>query len=245
MSFLFNELLYRPLLNALIALYNTVAFHDVGVAIIILTVIIRFVLYPLFYKSFKNQALMQKLQPEIQRIQKDHKESREKQAAAMMALYKTHRVNPFSSFLLILVQLPILIALYQVFLKGLSEATAANLYGFISAPEIINPTFLGLINITVPSIVIVGLAGIAQYVQAKTMAPPRATGSGELSTAERMSRNMVFISPLITVLLLYSLPAAVGLYWLTTSVFSAVQQVIINKHLRVGDSTHGTIANKS
>src|SRR3989344_8243509 len=120
MSAIFNTILYKPLFNLLVFLYQYITFEDLGTAIILLTVIIRFILFPLFYKSFKNQTLMQKIQPEIQRIQHEHKENREKQAQALLELYKTHKVNPFSGFLMILVQIPILIVLYQLFLKGFS-----------------------------------------------------------------------------------------------------------------------------
>src|SRR3989344_8721224 len=127
----FNIILYQPLFNALVSLYNTVAFQDLGVAIILLTFVVRVILYPLFYHSFKNQTLMQKIHPEIQKIQHNHKGNREKQAQALMELYKQHKVNPFSGFFLILVQLPVLIVLYQLFLKGLNPETFTNLYSFI------------------------------------------------------------------------------------------------------------------
>ena len=94
MSYLFNTFLYYPLLNALILVYNYATFGDLGVAIIILTVLIRIVLFPLFYKSFEHQTIMQKLQPALQQIQHEHKEDKEKQALKMMELYKEHKVNP-------------------------------------------------------------------------------------------------------------------------------------------------------
>ena len=117
MGSLFNEILYKPLYNALVFLYQYITLEDLGLAIILLTILIRFILYPLFYKSIKSQALLQKIQPEIQKIQHNHKDNREKQAQELMALYRQHKVSPFSSFLMILVQLPVLIALYRLFLQ--------------------------------------------------------------------------------------------------------------------------------
>ena len=228
MSFLFNEFLYRPLLNALVFLYNTAAFHDLGIAIVLLTILVRAVLFPLFYKSFKNQALLQRLQPEVKRIQHDHKHNREKQAKALLELYQTHKVNPFSSFLLLFVQLPVLIALYQVFSKGIAAVNGADLYPFLTAPEVFQPTLLGLINLTKRSILIVGFAAAVQYAQGKISLPKRTTGEGK---AERMSRQMVVMGPAFTLLFLSPLPAAIGLYWLVTSLFSLVQQVYINRSL--------------
>lgn len=217
MSSLFNTIIYQPLEKTLVFLYDTVAFQDLGIAIVLLTVIIRFIFYPLFYKAFKNQTIMQKLQPEIQKIQHDHKGNREKQAQALMELYRQHKVNPLSGFLLILVQLPVLIALYRLFLSGI--------------PGDLNHSFLGLIDLQSRSIVMVGLAAIAQYFQGRLSLPKSAAG---------IARQMTFIGPALTVIILYTLPAAVGLYWLVTSLFSLVQQMIINKHINLNHGADKT-----
>lgn len=217
MAKLFHSFLYLPLFNTLIFLYNTVAFHDLGIAIIFLTCLVRIVLFPLFYKGARNQLIMQKLQPELQRIQKDHKDNKEKQTQAMMELYKTHKVNPFSSILLLFVQLPILWALYKVFMGDFSS---------------INTDFLNLINLQDKSIVIVGLAAIAQYLQGY-LAMPKIEKGKEVSTAEKVGKQMVFMGPLFTILVLTNLPSAIGLYWLVTSVFSIFQQIYINKTVKI------------
>ena len=234
MGSFFNTILYQPLFNALVFLYQTIAFQDLGVAIIMLTVVVRVILYPLFYHSFKNQTLMQKIQPHIQKIQHEHKENREKQAQALMELYKQHKVNPFSGFLLILVQLPILIVLYQLFLKGFSLEAFSNLYSFVSAPTEIHNTFLGLIDLKSKSILIVVLAAILQYLQGKLTLPKR-SADGQESPAAKIGRSMIFIGPVLTVVILSTLPAAVGLYWLASSAFSIFQQLLINKQLKHND----------
>ncbi|MDP2696228.1 MAG: YidC/Oxa1 family membrane protein insertase [bacterium] len=233
MSNLFHEILYRPLFNALIFLYQHITLADLGLAIILLTVIIRFILLPLFYKSFKNQTIMQKLQPEIQKIQHDHKDNREKQAQALMALYKEHKVNPFSGFLMIFIQLPILIALYRVFITGLSDESLSDLYSFMVAPMHIDPLFLGGIDLAMPSMLIVVLAAIFQYWQGKISLAKVDKNKKDQpkSIAVSMGRQMVFIGPLLTFIILRGLPAAVGLYWLTTSIFSICQQYYINKQV--------------
>ncbi|OGY61982.1 MAG: hypothetical protein A2745_01100 [Candidatus Harrisonbacteria bacterium RIFCSPHIGHO2_01_FULL_44_13] len=230
MSTLFNEILYRPLFNALIFLYEYITFEDLGIAIILLTIVVRVILFPLFYKSFKNQTLLQKLQPEIQKIQHDHKDNREKQAQAMMELYKQHKVNPFSGFLMLFLQLPILIALYKVFLNGFTEIDVGSLYSFIPRISQIDSSFLGLINLGEKSIFIVILAAVSQYFQGKLSLPKIEKGK-ELPKAAQIGRQMVFIGPILTVVILFSLPAAVGLYWLTTSVFSIGQQIVINRKI--------------
>lgn len=233
MIFLYDLILYNPLLNALIFLYNTIAFEDLGLAIIFLTLLIRIVLFPIFHKSAKHQVAMQRLQPHLKKIQDDHRGNKEKQAQAMMALYKEHRVNPFAGFLLLFVQLPILIALYQIFLNSLKPDFLVNLYSFVSAPGDLNTSFLGLLNLADRSILMVGLAALAQYFQAK-LALPKTTGSKNLTQAEKMGKQMVFIGPIITIAIFYSMPAAVSLYWATASLFAIFQQIIINKQTANG-----------
>ncbi|MDP3729398.1 MAG: YidC/Oxa1 family membrane protein insertase [bacterium] len=229
---MFDTLLYNPLLNALVFLYNTIGMQDLGLAIIILTLIIRVIFLPLFYKSAKNQILMQRLQPLLKKIQHDHKDNKEKQAQAMMELYKEHKVNPFSGFLILLIQLPVLIAIYQVFLNKFSPEIFDSLYTFIARPEVLHTTFLGLLDLEKRSILMVVLAAIFQYIQGRLMLPRLEKGQ-ELSQAEKIGRQMVFIGPVLTVAILTSLPAAIGLYWLVTSVFSVVQQIYINKTLNL------------
>ena len=229
MSSIFHTFLFDPLFNALIIFYNLVG--DMGMAIILLTVAVRLVLYPLFYKSFKNQTIMNRLQPEIQKIQHDHKGDKEKQAQALMGLYRQHKVNPFSGFLLIFIQLPVLIALYRVFLSDFSPESLSNLYDFVAKPEVFNGIFLGLIDLKTKSILMVGLAAIAQYFQGK-LSLSKKDSQQEESPAAKIGRQMIYIGPALTVMVLFSLPSAIGLYWFVGTIFSIIQQLIINKKLK-------------
>ncbi|PIR88974.1 MAG: hypothetical protein COU07_03740 [Candidatus Harrisonbacteria bacterium CG10_big_fil_rev_8_21_14_0_10_40_38] len=231
---MFHEIFYRPLLNALIFLYEHVAFNDFGVAIILLTIIIRLILYPLFYKSFKSQALIQKIQPEIKKIQKEFKDKRDVQAEKLMNLYRDHGISPFSTLFpifAIIIQLPILIALYRVFLGGITPEVFSDLYSFVAKPDVLNTSLFGLINLENPNILIVGLAAVFQYIQGKVSVASLKvrSNSPEIEAAERMGKTMVFVGPLLTIVFFYSLPAAIGVYWTTTSVFSILQQLYINK----------------
>lgn len=237
MASLFNTILYQPLFNSLVFLYQYVAFEDLGLAIILLTIIIRFILFPLFYKSFKSQTLMQKLHPEIQKIQHSHKDNREKQAQALMELYRVNKVNPFSSFLMILVQLPILIALYRLFLEGFSPESFNNLYSFIAKPEHLNSSFLGLVDLSSKNMIIVLLAAVVQYFQGKLSLPKVDKNQGqEMMPASKIGRQMVIIGPILTFVILRGLPSAIGVYWLTTSIFSIFQQIYINKQVYGNDN---------
>ncbi|NCN52903.1 membrane protein insertase YidC [Candidatus Wolfebacteria bacterium] len=229
---MFQTILINPFLNILVYFYNTIAFQDLGLAIIFLTLFIRIVLFPFFYSGEKNRILLQKLQPELKKIQDNHKNDKEKQAQAMMELYKEHDVNPFSGILILFIQLPILIALYRVFLSGLTPEIFDHLYSFVSKPEILNTSLLGLINLTEKNILVVGLAAVVQYIQGQ-LALPKVKKGQELSSPEKIGRQMVFFSPIITIVILVNFPSAVGLYWLVTGIFSVGQQIYINKMLNI------------
>lgn len=234
MLYLYDTFLYNPLLNILIFFYNTIAVGDFGLAIIFFTIFIRVILFPLFQKSARHQIVMQRLQPELKKLEEKHRGDRERQGREMMALYKENSINPFAGFLFLLVQLPILIALYQIFLNSQSKDFLSGLYGFIFRPDHINTSFLGLINLGGPSILMVGLAALAQYLQG-VLSLPRVQDH-EPTPAEKMGRQMVFIAPVITLVIFYNLPAAVSLYWLVATIFSIFQQIIVNKKHERGES---------
>ena len=230
MSYLYNLILYQPLLNTLIFFYQKISFNDLGIAIILLTILIRLILFPIFHKSAKHQMIMQELQPKLKKIQEDHKHDRERQVKATMELYKNHKINPFSGFLLLLIQLPVLIALYQIFFNiSKPEAFAGKFYSFIEAPSNLGTTFLGLINLNERSILMVVLAAIAQYFQGKLALPKNQSKSQD--KVAKLGRQMVIIGPIITLVIFINLPSAVSLYWLTTSIFSIFQQILINSKL--------------
>jgi YidC/Oxa1 family membrane protein insertase len=233
MIYLYQQIFYRPILNLLIFFYQTIAGHDLGIAIILVTLLIRLILYPFFHTGAKQQMLMQRIQPKIKKIQEVHKDDRDQQGKALMELYKEHGVNPFTGILLLIVQIPILLTFYWVIRSGIGTAQITGLYSFIPTPTTINPLFLGFINLTSPNFILILAAAAAQFLQAK-LAIYRAPGSttGTLSQAEKLARQMVFVGPAVTILVFYNFPAALGLYWLMSSLFSAVQQYFVNKHLQ-------------
>lgn len=237
---LYHAVVFQPILNALVYLYETVAFQDIGIAIILLTILIRLILWPLFHRSIRHQAVMQQIQPKLKRIQEDLKDKREEQARAMMELFSEHKINPFSGIGLLLLQLPILFALYHVFTGIFDPATAENLYSFVRLGEPIRTNFLGLINLAESNIVMVALAAIAQYFQGKHSLRNVVADN---NPAASMQKNLVYIGPVLTLLIFWNFPAAVSLYWVVTSVIGIVQQVVINKHLK--DGKLGTIRKRT
>ncbi|PIP18112.1 MAG: hypothetical protein COX43_00530 [Parcubacteria group bacterium CG23_combo_of_CG06-09_8_20_14_all_35_9] len=224
----FNIVLYQPLFNILIFFYNVIPGNDIGIAILILTILIRIVLWPFSLQSIKSQKALQDLQPKIEEIKRKYKGQSEKLARATMQLYKENKVNPFSSCLPLLIQFPFLIAVYQVFRSGLYSSSLEMLYPFISNPGHINSISLGLVDLAKPSIVLAVLAGLAQFVQAKMMITKRpdlkTRGSRDEDVMAIMNKQMVYFMPLITVMIGISLPGGLILYWFATTLLMILQQ---------------------
>lgn len=229
LTFLFNEILYRPLFNGLIFLYNIIPGRDFGIAIIGLTLIIRAILYPVSQKAIKSQKALQEIQPKIKEVQQKYKGDKEKQGRALMELYKTHKINPASGCLPILIQLPILIALFSVFRTGLDPEKLNGLYSFISHPGAINHMFLGLIDLSRANLILAFLAGLAQFVQSKMMTTAQPARTSSTDFASLMNKQMVYLFPILTVFIAAKLPAGLALYWLTITIFGIVQQYFILK----------------
>lgn len=240
MGFLFNEIVYRPLYNLLIFIYNTLAFHDFGIAIILVTLIIKFFLLPLSKKQIESQKKMQEMQPKIKEIQEKHKKDKEKQSKALMEFYKTNKTNPFSGCLPTIFQLVFLIAIYRVLFNISNTGLLVDpreLYSFIANPGQINQYFLGIIELSktinlghitigsVAQIILVILAAVAQYFQIKMIMPekPKKT-SGTPDLASTMSTQMMYLGPLLTLFIGIKFPAGLALYWLVSTIFAIIQQ---------------------
>ncbi len=222
---LYTDIIYRPLLNLLVWGYNTIPGHDVGLVIILVTIIIRLLLSPFMHKSLKGQQAMNALQPKLNEVREKHKDNKEAQAKAMMDLYKEHKINPLSSCLPLLIQLPILIALYQVFNKAL-HGNLTGLYHSVFNPGTIDPTFFNLVDLSKPNIVFAILAGAAQFWQSKMMLPKVANQD---ATAKMMAMQTTYVLPVISVVVALRLPAGLPLYWLITTLFAVAQQYYIAK----------------
>ncbi len=219
----FYLILYQPLFNILVLLCKYLPWHDLGFAIIILTILIKLALYPLASKAIKSQKALAKIQPRIKEIQEKYKNNKEAQGREMLAVYKQEKINPFSGLAVLLIQLPILIALYRLFWKGIGPDQMNNLYGFISFSGQVNLNFLGFLNLGGPNWGIALVAGLLQYWQAK-MLMPKKTQQKKSDFSEQMQKQMAIFMPGFTFILLLSLPSALGLYWITTTLFTIIQQ---------------------
>src|ERR1035437_9545528 len=234
---IWNTVLYGPLLNALAFLVSIVPGGDVGIAVIILTLFVKTVLFPLSQRSIESQIKMNLLAPELKKI-KDSGASKEEQAKQTFELYKHHKTNPFSGCLLVLIQIPIIFALYYVFMKG-TNLEGGLLYSFIKAPAHMNMLFLGILDISQKNIIILAiLAGISQYFQASLMPKPvvsdnKGASSFQENMTKSMQTQMKYVFPFIIAFIAYSVSGAVALYWITSNIFAIGQQMYANKKKRL------------
>lgn len=228
---LFHTLFYLPLFNLLIFLYTLLPIQDMGIAIIALTIIVRLALWPLTKKQIALQKAMRDLQPKLNEIKTQYKDDKVKQSQEMMRLYKENNANPASSCLPLLVQLPILLAMYQAFRNGLAQTALVDVYAFLTKPETINTHFLSLIDLTKPFIPLAVLAAVLQFWQAKmmTVATPPSAKDGAKDEAMRAAVNnqmMLYGMPIMTVIFGWTFPSGVMLYWLTNTVMMGIQQMV-------------------
>jgi YidC/Oxa1 family membrane protein insertase len=227
----FHIILWQPLFNLLILFCYYLPGNNLGLAIILLTLLIRSALYPLQDKASKSQLALQVLQPKMKEIQKQYKGDREGQAKAMMELYKKEQINPFFSFLVMLIQFPVLIVLYRLFWQGIQEENFVYLYSFVQRPETINPIFLGL-NLDEKSVPLAIVVGIVFFIQTKLSMPKKDKQKAQTKKSafgEMFQKQMLYLFPIFIVFILLRLPSALGLYLLVGGIFMAFQQYLTKK----------------
>jgi len=224
----------------LVFLYNIVPGNDIGIAIIILTALIRLALFPLNQQSIKSQKALQDLQPKIDELKKRYADNKQELGKAMMDLYKEQKVNPFSSCLPLLIQFPFLIAVFYVFRDGLTGGSLDIVYNFIQRPDSINAMSLGIIDLAKPNPILAVLAGLAQFWQAKMMMAKRVPKQARNNPVAKdedmmaiMNKQMVYFMPAITVFIGLTFPGGLTLYWLVTTLLTGLQQVYIFKKSKI------------
>lgn len=262
---IFELLIAQPVFNLLLAIYSIIPFADFGIAVIIFTIIVRFALWPLVVKQLHQVRAMRKLQPELAKIKKASKGNRQIEGVQMLELYRKHGVKPFRSILILLIQLPIFIALFQVIQIFTTHRDKIEhfTYGFmtnlepvralIADPDSFNKLFLGFVDITTTAISAQGVniflillavgAAYTQYIISKQTSPTSSNKrlrdvlaeAGEGKQPDQAELNAVMASKMIKFLpfmmffIMMSLPGAIGLYYVTSNVFAAIQQHFLLK----------------
>lgn len=240
MKELFNTLLFEPLYNALVLLIDIIPGADVGFAVIALTIIVKLILFPLSKKAVYAQIKMREIQKPLDDLKNKYKDNREEMGKAMLDFYRENKINPFSGILLIFIQIPVILALYWVFLKGgLPEINQSILYSFIPTPEKVDMEFLGFFNIAESKGVILALlAAISQHFQARFSFPkqPEIKKGEKPSFKEDLMRGMgiqiKWILPIVIFFISYGLVSAISLYWFISNIFAIGQELYIREKIR-------------
>lgn len=234
LSYIWNTILYKPLLNSLAFLVSIIPGGDIGLAVILLTILVKIILFPLSQHQIRNQAAMSVLAPELERIKKGGA-SKEEQARQTFELYKKHKTNPFSGCLVIIPTLFVIIALYHVFLKGINFDNEL-IYSFVRVPEHINTIFLGIFDISEKGIFLAILAGISQYFQSHFMPKPATPlpsstpdNSFQATFSKSMNMQMKYVFPILITFIAYQYSGFVALYLITNNVFTIFQQIYVSK----------------
>lgn len=231
-SSIFNTIFYEPLLNGLVFLIGVVPFHDVGIAVVVLTVIVRLIIFPFTHKATVTQSKIKQLEPELKEIKEKFKKDNQEQSKKIMALYKEHGINPFTGFVTLLVQIPIIFALWKVFLGGVIF-DQSHLYSFIKSPEFFRENFLGIINMGQKSYILAVFASLSQFIQMKFALPaikkPFSSGSFKENLARSMSIQFKYVMPVIIFFIALQFASAVALYWTTMNIFAIVHEMAVKK----------------
>lgn len=239
-SSLFHGLFYDPLYNLLVFIIQHIPGGDVGLATIIVTCIVKIVLFPLSKQATKTQLKMKVLEPELAKIKEQYGSNREEFGRKTLEFYRNNQLNPFASFFLILLQLPVIIALAYIFISGgLPEIKTDILYSFIQVPAIITTLFLGIIDVGGRSVLLSIFAGLAQFVQIRLSVPaytppsnPSKNPSFSDDLAKSMNVQMRYVMPIIMFFVCLSVSGAVALYWITGSLFTIGQELYFRKTIK-------------
>ena len=220
LSTLWNNFFYEPLYNLLIFFANIAPAHSIAIAIILLTVLVKIVLYPLSKRALMSQLELKKLEPELNAIKAEFPD-KTVQSQKTMELYKKHKINPFSGCILIFLQLPFILALYRVFIKGF-VLDEARLYSFVHFPPTFTHGLFG-INLDAKSVILALIAGVSQYFLGK-FSSARTTSAGGNNEgfagafSKSMQMQMKYVFPFLIAFIAYQVSGAVALYWIISNI---------------------------
>jgi YidC/Oxa1 family membrane protein insertase len=245
---MYHNLIFLPLYNGLVGIMDFIPGVDIGIAVIIFTIIIRLILFPLSKGSLLTQVRMKEIEPEVNKIKAKYADDKQTQALKVMELYKEKKIKPFSSILLLIIQIPILIALISVFYKIIPSVNPEFLYSFIGVPTA-KATLLGL-DLTQKSLILALITGVAQFLQLHFSVAVRQQNiatlqtlksGGKLDTASQLSssmnKQMKFFLPILAFVSVYwiipaSFPQAaaiIAIYWSVSALFTLGQELYIKK----------------
>lgn len=241
---MFNQFIYNPLYNALVGIIDITPGGHVFWGVVILTVVVKLILLPLTKKSIITQIKSRYLQEDMKELKEKYKDNRELMGMKTLELYKKHKINPFTPILLLIIQIPIILALFFVFSRGgLPIIHTEVLYSFIPTPENVNMEFLG-VNLGEKSLVFAFLAALTQHLYMKRVLvmPKKKDEKDEKETkttedvmeniTKAMNTQMLYILPVIIFFAGYGFSAVVALYWTISNIFTYAQDVYVKSHAK-------------
>ncbi|MCC6643121.1 YidC/Oxa1 family membrane protein insertase [Candidatus Peregrinibacteria bacterium] len=247
-GWLWTTVIHQPIYNALIFFASIAPGHNLGLAIILLTILIRTILLIPNQKALKSQKKLQSVQHKISSLKDKHGDDQQKIAQETFAIYKEHKVSPFGSCLPILIQLPILIGLFNVIQNGMDPGSSWLLYPPLKSFDLtlIETNFYGLWDLTkIDFITLPVLVGLLQFLQVKLSMGRKKPAAGKSSEMETASRTMMFIMPVMIAFFTASVPSGVGLYWAFSTTYGIIQQLIVNKQHEQVETSIKVVDDKS
>ncbi len=240
----FRTLVAAPLFNLIVLIVKTLPGHSFGIAVILITVFVRLLLFIPNQKAMRSQRELQKLQPKIEELKQKHSGNQQMLAMKTMEMYKTHKVNPMGSCLPMLLQMPILIGVYLLVRDGLSPHLSYLLYSPLQSFDIgtVNMDFFIWNLAQKPTLFILPVVvGITQFFAVKlSMISAKKKKANEdkpvvkkkaMNPAEQTQKMMIYILPVMIGFFTATFPAGVGVYWFTSTLFGIAQQQIVNRQL--------------
>jgi YidC/Oxa1 family membrane protein insertase len=222
---MFHTLFYEPVYNLIVVILSIVPLHDIGTAIVIVTLIVKLILLPLNLSALRTQYTMKKVEPEMKRIKELQKTNPQKASKDMIELYKKEAINPFSSLFVMILQIPVFFALYFVFSKGLFN-DPHSIYSFVHFPDKLHDMAFGIFDVTKKNIIIAVLAGLSSYFLARrqttSMITPGDIGKGKDESFQdqfmkSMKLQLLYVLPVIITVSASALPSALALYWFVSN----------------------------
>jgi YidC/Oxa1 family membrane protein insertase len=261
---MFETLIVQPIFNLLVLIYALIPGHNFGLAIILFTILVRLLMWPLVKKQLNHAKALRELQPELKKIKAATKGDRQKESRLTMELYKEKEINPFASLGIVLVQLPILIGLYIGLKKIIDDPQQIIDFSYPALHNLswmkelqanihlFDNTLFGVVDLTRkavgplywPALLIALASGITQFLQSRQLMPQskdsrslrqilREANSGRSADQQEVnaavSRGTIFFIPALVTLFAIQLPAALPLYWLTSSAVAFWQQSLVLK----------------
>lgn len=237
---MFTALFYNPLYNAVVAITDIVPAHNLALAIVIFTIIIKFILFPLSKRAVVTQMKMKLVEPELAAIKAKYKDDRKLEAEKTLELYRQNKLNPFSTIFLAILQIPIFIALALMFSRNVfSTINPDLLYSFVSAPLYVDQS-LFFLNISQKSVFLGALAGVLQFVQIQYSLPAYKKPEGNSAPtfkddlAKSMNVQMRYVLPVIVFITSLGFTASMSLYWITSTLFTICQELYFRRTVKKG-----------